>query len=606
MGVYTEAVQKLYVAYFSRPADKAGLAYWEGIVTANGGNTAAVSTAFANSQEYKDTFTGQNQYQIINTIYMNLFGRVAEPAGLEYWGQGLIAGRFTIAQAVTDIAGAAQGTDATAYANKVKAAVAFTDAVDTNAEILGYTGVNANAAAKIWLGTVTTDASLTTAIVPTTLNSTIANVIATASSATGETFTLTNAIGEQVAGTTGNDIFSAVVANTATTEAGTFNTGDTVNGMGGQDTLNLLVTAGSAMPAGATVSNVEIINITHAGTSGPLALNSSTFAGVQQMWQIDNVAGDSFQDVTVGAGVTAGFRSNGTVAAEATVTAATGVAATAVALDSVATGSDITVAGGTALTTVSVSGSVSTVSSVNALTLATTAANMDVLNVSLSSNTSVTLEGFEAISTLNAAGSTGGLTVGLTDFTALTAATFGAGKDIVTINTGSLESGALAINLGAGNDVLNLSATAAADSTAISITMGAGNDTLALTALSNLTGTTAADITADMITVTDFVAAQDVLDLSGLNANRDVLLNGQLADINAATSLRAALVLAAAATDAGSYSVFNFGADAYVFNNVSDAALSIGDGLVKIVGFQVEGLTATNFVAGAAAAPVTP
>lgn len=606
MAVYTEAIQKLYVAYFSRPADAAGLTYWENIVTANGGNTDAVSVAFANSQEYKDTFAGQSQYQIINTIYQNLFGREAEPAGLAYWGQGLINGVFTVAEAVTTIAGSAQGTDATAYANKVKAATAFTEALDTSAEILGYSGTGANLAAKTWLAGVTTDASLTAAVVPATLNASIATVISTGNSSTGQTFTLTNAVGEQVVGTVGNDVFSAVVDATG----GTFNVGDTVNGMGGQDTLNLLVTAGSTMPAGATVSNVEIVNVTHAGASGALNLNSANFAGVQQLWQVANATGSAFQNVAVGAGVTAGFRSTGVaatdVAATAVVTAAAGVTSAAVALDGVATTSSITFAGAgaaDALSTVSVSGSVVTegtgAAATNELTVAadaTAATDVDVLNLSLTSNTEVTLTGFGALETLNAAGSTGGLTIDLTAPVDLTAANFGAGKDVVTIDTASLESGELAIDLGAGNDVLTLAANAAADSTAITITLGAGNDTLALTALANLTGNSAAAITADLITVADFNAAQDVLDLSGLNLTRDVLVNTELADIAAATSLRAAVIAAAAVTNAGEYSIFNYGGDAYVFNNDATATLGAGDGLVKIVGFQVENITATNFI----------
>lgn len=615
MGVYTEAVQKLYVAYFSRPADAAGLTYWEGIVTANGGNTAAVSTAFANSQEYKDTFAGQSQYQIINTIYMNLFGRPAEAEGLTYWGQGLINGTFTVAEAVTTIAGAAQGTDATAYANKVAAATAFTAALDTSAEILGYDGTAANLAAKTWLAGVTDVAtSLSNAIVPATLNTAIAGVISTGSASTGQNFTLTNAIGEQSIGTVGNDVFSAVIGNNGGTDVGTFNTGDTINGMGGQDTLNLLVTAGSTMPAGATVSNVEIVNITHAGASGALALNSSTFSGVQQLWQVANAAGSAFQNVTVGSGVTAGFRSTGTsttdVAATATVTVAAGVTSTAVALDGVATSSSITFAGAgaaDALSTISVSGSVVTegtgASAVNALTLTAgaTTNDVDVLNLSLSSNTNVTLTGFDDLTTFNASGSTGNLTVNLGTPDELTTATFGSGKDTVTLNTANLEGDALAINLGAGNDVLNLAANASAEATNVTITLGAGNDTLAVTALSNLSGTSASAIDASIITVADFVAAQDVLDLSALGS-RETLVNTELGNISDATTFAAALALVDSYTEEGSFAVFNYGSDAYIYANNAAADGADANGLIKIVGLSVASLNDTNFVVGAASA----
>jgi len=613
MGIHTEAVQKLYVAYFSRPADTAGLTYWEGVVAANGGSTAAVSTAFAASKEYTDTFAGQSQYQVVNTVYMNLFGRAAEPAALAFWGQALVRGDVTIAGAVTTIAGAAQGTDATTYANKVKAATAFTEALDTSAEILGYTGTGANLAAKTFLAGITTDASLTTAIVPSTLNSSIATVIQTGSSSTGQSFSLTSTIGEQVNGTAGSDVFTAVISGTNGAD-GTLNVGDTINGLGGQDTLNLLVTAGTTMPAGATVSNVEIVNLTHVGASGALALNSNMFSGVQQLWQIDNTnTSADFQDVTVGTGVTAGFRSTGAnatnVIADVAVTVAAGTTATAVALDGVKSGSAVEFLETTAnnLSTVTVSGSVITVPATtgttptaasNTLTLTATAADVDVLNVSLTSNTTVTMSTFNDLTSFNAAGSTGNLTVDLGTPDELTTATFGSGNDTVTLVTTGLQGDALTINLGAGNDVLNLNAGINSDAagTAVTITMGAGSDTLNITGLTNMSGASATAIAADMVTVTDFVAASDVLNVSALGP-REVLVNTELANISAATDFAAALALVASYTATGSYAVFNFGSDAYIFNNDATAALGAGDGLVKVVGLSVASLNDSNFVA---------
>lgn len=55
---YHNDIQKLYVAYFGRPADPAGLAFWETQVEAANGSTAAVSAQFAASAEYKSTYAG--------------------------------------------------------------------------------------------------------------------------------------------------------------------------------------------------------------------------------------------------------------------------------------------------------------------------------------------------------------------------------------------------------------------------------------------------------------------------------------------------------------------------------------------------------------------
>jgi hypothetical protein len=38
MAVYSDDVQKIYIAYYGRPADAVGLAFWESQLEATGGN----------------------------------------------------------------------------------------------------------------------------------------------------------------------------------------------------------------------------------------------------------------------------------------------------------------------------------------------------------------------------------------------------------------------------------------------------------------------------------------------------------------------------------------------------------------------------------------
>jgi hypothetical protein len=186
---YYENIQKLYVAYFNRPADTAGLAYWEGVVEAAKGDTAAVSAAFAADTEYKAAYKDMSNADIVNKVYQNLFGRDAEAAGKAYWADLLDKKTITIDQVVTAIASGAQTTDLTAYNNKVKAATAFTAALDTSAEQSGYSGDAANAIAKTFISGVTTDASLASAIAPATLGATVAKSVAA-----GTTFSLTSGL----------------------------------------------------------------------------------------------------------------------------------------------------------------------------------------------------------------------------------------------------------------------------------------------------------------------------------------------------------------------------------------------------------------------------
>ena len=91
----------------------------------------------------------------INAIYQNLFNRDAEPAGLTYWSQEVQAGRISAAGAALAIFQGAQGADRTAAANKIQIATAFVGQLDTNAEIIGYSGTAAAASARAFLRTVT-------------------------------------------------------------------------------------------------------------------------------------------------------------------------------------------------------------------------------------------------------------------------------------------------------------------------------------------------------------------------------------------------------------------------------------------------------------------
>jgi hypothetical protein len=207
---HTEAIQKLYVAYFNRPADPAGLAYWNSVVEAEKGSTARVSAAFAAEKEYTTEYANMTNAQIVDKVYQNLFGRAAEVAGKDYWAKLLDDKAITIDQVVTQIAAGAQGTDAEAYENKVVAATAFTAAVDTEVEIKAYSGAEANAVAKKFMAGITTDASLAAAIAPAALNDTINKVVVA-----GTPFTVLSALKNLEAVGKAKDAFMDVADGTA-------------------------------------------------------------------------------------------------------------------------------------------------------------------------------------------------------------------------------------------------------------------------------------------------------------------------------------------------------------------------------------------------------
>lgn len=155
----TVDIQKLYIAYFNRPADPAGLTYW----AASSMSLKDISNSFAAQKEYAEAYAGLSTTQVVNTIYKNLFGHEADFAGLNYWVSEINGGKTTLGTAAFMILSGATGADKTAIDSKVTAAEAFTKAIDTTAEATAYDTVAGKILAKQWLGKVVDTGTLATA-----------------------------------------------------------------------------------------------------------------------------------------------------------------------------------------------------------------------------------------------------------------------------------------------------------------------------------------------------------------------------------------------------------------------------------------------------------
>lgn len=171
------AVEKLYVAYFSRPADPAGLAFWTGQLQTNPNALQEMSAQFSTSAEYKAAYAGMTNAQIVSTVYQHLFGRPAEQAGVDWWAQKLDAHTITIDNVVTQIAAGAQTTDLFAYNAKVAVATTFTARLDTDVEKQAYSGDAANKLAIDFIATVKDLQSAANASDPGTIDSVISNIV---------------------------------------------------------------------------------------------------------------------------------------------------------------------------------------------------------------------------------------------------------------------------------------------------------------------------------------------------------------------------------------------------------------------------------------------
>jgi len=114
-------------------------------------------TEFSKSAEYLSDYAGLSNQWIISKVYQNLFGRLPELEGLNYWSQQMEAGWITIANVAYEILGGARNEDKTIIENKVKAANMFTNGLNTPVKVEAYNNAGPMGlpnAAKTWLAAV--------------------------------------------------------------------------------------------------------------------------------------------------------------------------------------------------------------------------------------------------------------------------------------------------------------------------------------------------------------------------------------------------------------------------------------------------------------------
>ncbi|ARU59197.1 hypothetical protein OLMES_5213 [Oleiphilus messinensis] len=121
--------QLMYVAYYGRPGDPAGINFWAEQFDASEDLTAALS-AFGTSQEFTDNFGTLTATELVNGLYVQLFNRDSEPAGRDFWVGEYESGQSTLASIALNIAQGARGTDESTITNKITVANTFTTRVE--------------------------------------------------------------------------------------------------------------------------------------------------------------------------------------------------------------------------------------------------------------------------------------------------------------------------------------------------------------------------------------------------------------------------------------------------------------------------------------------
>ncbi|TQV63976.1 MAG: DUF4214 domain-containing protein, partial [Halothiobacillaceae bacterium] len=162
---YFDTIQKVYTAFYQRPADPAGLYYWAQRVDLAGGDTSSVINNFATSEEagrLYGTIDTTTIGSVIDKVYLALFNRTPDETGKQFYIDNFTAGTFTAGTIVLRILDGAQNNDAVAIQNKLEAANLFTKTLDPEQDGIGpftatYDAAADETAARDWLAGVTFD-----------------------------------------------------------------------------------------------------------------------------------------------------------------------------------------------------------------------------------------------------------------------------------------------------------------------------------------------------------------------------------------------------------------------------------------------------------------
>jgi uncharacterized protein (DUF1800 family) len=128
-------VARLYLAYFNRAPDFAGLVYWMQRYQA-GTALDEVSEAFAQSAEFARQYGPKTNAEFVQLVYRNILGRQPDAAGYTYWLGELDAGRATRGRVMAGFSQAAEYVRSSAPS--VVVSVLYTAMMQRTPDPVGY------------------------------------------------------------------------------------------------------------------------------------------------------------------------------------------------------------------------------------------------------------------------------------------------------------------------------------------------------------------------------------------------------------------------------------------------------------------------------------
>lgn len=595
---YFEQVQKIFIAFYQRPADPAGLKYWAERVDAAGGNINEVINAFASSAEAVALYGAIDATTVrgvIDSLYTALFNVPADfdAAGKQFYVDGFVAGTFTAGTIALAVLNGAQNDDLIAVNNKVQVANEFTKQVDGraltdayfgtgNSFNVSYSGDADTLAARGILKAVTFLPS--TVINPSQVTDALKAQIANTGDVilgqtSGQTFTLTTGL-DTITGTLGNDDAVGTWTESATNViGGTLSLGDKINGGDGTDSLTLTVgnqAAATTVVTGFTATSIEkiFVNATGAAAADTTTFNASAAKDATEFWSdgsgravIFGAAGDATQAITKNAAIGLKNTTQNVTATFADTlvsgTADTGTLALGGAVGSSAAQPTVTLNGVTAANGFETINVVSTGSANRIAQLNSGIDKIETVNLTGSANVRIDDVNSTATKKVDASGLTG------------TAA--------ANINVATSTSTALAFTGSANADRVVLNGATANAANTFSLNGGVGSDTIAIS--TGLAFTQAAN--AALVTTVNKATAFEVLEATNagtraLKANDFTAINEFVFGVSATAAAGAATI---AITGVETADKFTIGADqAAAAGNVGGASASAATNALTFTG----------------------
>jgi len=290
MANYTTSdIQLTYIAYFGRPAEPEGLAFWESVSDST--TLEEMHAFFADQKEYRDYYADYidasgnitDAEGMLDAVYNNLFNRDAEQGGKDFWIPLLVDGTVTIDDVVTEVLAGAQNEDLVAKLAKLQAAEAFTETVVDLG--LTYAGQEDADAAHDWLAEIYDGDTLNAALDPAVFENDVRDAV--------EGGSVPPPVIDADPLTSGDDVRNITDGDVVTGDENTLNPGDKIYGDGG-GTVDLQFSDGFLMTNSATIDGVGDITIS---SHGGLEINTSKWTNIgPDTITIYNTTGDVLLD----------------------------------------------------------------------------------------------------------------------------------------------------------------------------------------------------------------------------------------------------------------------------------------------------------------------